>query len=452
MSDSTEGSRPADRFESVPESGRLPGTVASRDAQAVCVLAHSGSVDATLRAVLRARIEDYSVLVAVEDSDVRNAVEPYVAATVGRLDDDAGTRPLEARVVAEARERGFERVILVEPRPNEVVDYEGSRRELASNPGQDAVQARTTTVDAVEPAVVAVIPAYNEADTIAGVVAETARYVDEVVVVDDGSGDDTVNVARDAGAAVVEHETNQGYGAAVKTGFREADRLNADSMVLLDGDGQHDPESIPDLLAVQREEDAHIVIGSRYVDGPPDTAPAYRRVGLGVVNAALNASIRVLDGDLRVADTQSGFRAFDARAIRALAADDSIHDGMGASLDVLYRADRWDFTVREVSTDVRYDGDDSTHHPLAHGIDLLARISRAVEGRRPFLTLGVPGSLMATVGSLAFATGTFGLGLDAVSLAATVTGTLLVIAGGFALAALAVLHALDVFFARRETP
>lgn len=452
MSDSTDGASPGGGFDSVTESDGLPGPGTPEDAHAVCVLAGADDVDSTLRAVLRARVEDYPVLVAVDDPAVRDAVEPYVAATVGRLDDAAGTGPLEERVVAEARERGFDRVILVEPKSSEIVDYERSRRELAADAGRDAVRARKTALPAAEASVVAVVPAYNEADTIAGVVAETTRHVDETVVVDDGSEDDTVEVARDAGAVVVEHETNQGYGAAVKTGFREADRLNADHMVLLDGDAQHDPASIPDLLSVQREEDAHIVIGSRYVDGPPSTAPAYRRVGLGVVNAALNASIRVLDGDLRVADTQSGFRAFDARAIHALAADDSIHDGMGASLDVLYRANRWDFTVREVSTDVRYDGDDNTHHPLAHGVDLLARISRALEDRRPFLALGVPGGLLVTVGGLAFASGTLDLGLDAVSLAATVTGTLLVAVGGFALAALAVLHALDVFFSRREVP
>jgi len=93
--------------------------------------------------------------------------------------------------------------------------------------------------------VLAAIPAYNEEAAIADVVTETKQYADLVLVIDDGSSDDTVLLAKEAGATVIEHEENGGYGAALRTAFREANRRRADHLVILDGDGQHDPSDIP---------------------------------------------------------------------------------------------------------------------------------------------------------------------------------------------------------------
>ncbi|MFQ5759231.1 MAG: glycosyltransferase family 2 protein, partial [Candidatus Bathyarchaeia archaeon] len=98
------------------------------------------------------------------------------------------------------------------------------------------------------PFVVAAIPAYDEEKTIARVVLQAQRYVDRVVVCDDGSRDLTAKIAEKLGAEVIRHERNMGYGASIQSLFRKARELNADVMITLDGDGQHNSGEIPMLV------------------------------------------------------------------------------------------------------------------------------------------------------------------------------------------------------------
>ena len=95
---------------------------------------------------------------------------------------------------------------------------------------------------------IAAMPAYNEERSITEMVLGCQKYVDRVIVVDDGSSDATADRAASAGAHVVRHEWNAGYGAALRTCFETARELGADRMVIIDADGQHDPEEIPQLL------------------------------------------------------------------------------------------------------------------------------------------------------------------------------------------------------------
>ena len=118
--------------------------------------------------------------------------------------------------------------------------------------------------DLQEPLVVVGIPAYNEEKTIARVVLEAQKYADVVVVCDDGSADLTKQIAERLGADVVRHEQNSGYGAAIQTLFKRAKELRADVLVTLDGDGQHDPEEIPQLITPILTGNAEVVLGSRF--------------------------------------------------------------------------------------------------------------------------------------------------------------------------------------------
>jgi glycosyltransferase involved in cell wall biosynthesis len=144
----------------------------------------------------------------------------------------------------------------------------------------------------------AVIPAFNEAATVAGVVSRAFPHVDAVVVVDDGSRDGTGEAAREAGARVVAHPVNRGKGAALQTGVSS---LEAESYVMLDADGQHDPADIPRLLAALEGSD--LVIGSRFL-GDLGRMPLQRRLSNRLVTGAC-----ALATGLRVSDVQSGFRA-----------------------------------------------------------------------------------------------------------------------------------------------
>jgi glycosyltransferase involved in cell wall biosynthesis len=110
------------------------------------------------------------------------------------------------------------------------------------------------------PTVSAVIPAYNEEETVGEVVTRTLRHVDEVIVVDDGSTDETAIVARNSGAVVVLKEANKGVLESLKTGFKSA---KGEILVTLDADGQHDPDEIPILLELILDDRADLVLGAR---------------------------------------------------------------------------------------------------------------------------------------------------------------------------------------------
>ncbi len=161
------------------------------------------------------------------------------------------------------------------------------------------------------------LPMYNEEETIGTVVTLSKDYVDHVVCVDDGSSDSSARIAEACGAIVHRHRVNRGYGGALKSLFQIAKEMNADVLVILDSDGQHDPSSIPSLIEPIINGEADFVIGSRFVEGGnTEDMPAYRRLGIKVITAASN-----LSSDLDISDTQSGFRAFSRKAIERLRFD-----------------------------------------------------------------------------------------------------------------------------------
>lgn len=157
--------------------------------------------------------------------------------------------------------------------------------------------------------IIAVIPAYNEATRIASVVLAVKKYVDRVVVVDDGSSDETGKNATDAGAFVLRHMCNSGAGAATMTGIEAARLMGATSIITIDADEQHAPEDIPLLLAPIKENKADIVFANRF--GTRNKIPFIRRVFNGIGNI-----VSFIATGLWVSDSQCGFKAFGPRALQ----------------------------------------------------------------------------------------------------------------------------------------
>jgi glycosyltransferase involved in cell wall biosynthesis len=193
----------------------------------------------------------------------------------------------------------------------------------------------------------AIIPAYGEGTRIGEVVRRTLEYASEVLVVDDGSDDDTAANARAAGATVVKHEYNRGKGCAISTGLKWAEQGNYDVVVTLDGDGQHNPREIPKLLD-RLARGADIVIGCRM--NKPDGMPHDRLL----TNHFMSAVLSVL-AKRRIRDTQSGFKAMRVGRVRKLDMHTSRFDWES---ELIIKAARGGLRMHEVDIESIY----SNHH------------------------------------------------------------------------------------------
>jgi len=232
--------------------------------------------------------------------------------------------------------------------------------------------------------IVACIPAYNEEKTIAKVLLKTKKYVDKVIVCDDGSTDMTAAIAEALGAEVVRHERNMGYGAAIISLFRRARAMGADIMVTLDADGQHDPDYVPRLIEPVMRGDADIVIGSRFLAEEVDI-PAYRRIGIKIINWITG------HGSKKISDTQSGFRAYSRKAIETILPAEM---GMGVSTEILLKAEERGLRIKEVPLKIIYDVErPSKINPVTHGLDVIFSTIKHLSVRHPLMFYGIPGTL-----------------------------------------------------------
>ena len=235
----------------------------------------------------------------------------------------------------------------------------------------------------------ACIPAYNEESHIEDLVKSAKKHVDQVVVCDDGSTDDTANLAKKAGSTVISHKTNKGYGAAIISLFDYARNNNAQIMITLDGDGQHDPDQIPLLLDTITQHNVDVVIGSRFLN-QNTKAPGYRKRGIKIITSAANYG-----ADLKVSDSQSGFRAYSKNAI------DAIHpteEGMSVSTEILLKISNKGLSLAEIPITTSYDGDTSEHNPVSHGVSVLANTIKYVSIKHPLKFYGIPGLALIIAG------------------------------------------------------
>jgi glycosyltransferase involved in cell wall biosynthesis len=240
--------------------------------------------------------------------------------------------------------------------------------------------------------IIACIPALNEAQTISNIVISALKYVDKVLVCDDGSGDTTVIEARNAGAKVISNPVNLGKGASLKILFNYALKLNADIVVTLDADNQHDPRQIPDLIKPIIEKKADIVIGSRYLKNSNNKAPLYRKFGLMALNFLSN-------GDkVKVKDTQSGYRAFSRKSIQEMVNIKS--RGYGVESEQIKIAYKNGLNITEIPIDIIYKGiyKSSKMNPISQGFEVIKEIMDYSIDEKPMLFCGFPGLILLLIG------------------------------------------------------
>ena len=215
--------------------------------------------------------------------------------------------------------------------------------------------------------IIAAIPCFNTESSIKDVVLRAKKYVDQIVVVDDGSHDSTAEVARAAGALVVNHRANRGYGEAIKSCFEAARANGTDVLVILDGDGQNNPDNIPQVLKPVLTGEADLVIGSRFLTHECNI-PKYRRFGIGVITFLWNFGCKV-----QVSDSQSGFRVYSRKIFETFLLSEK---GMSSSIETIEDARRMGAVIKEVPISCIYVSSTLNLKAIRHGLSVALSVIR----------------------------------------------------------------------------
>jgi glycosyltransferase involved in cell wall biosynthesis len=221
--------------------------------------------------------------------------------------------------------------------------------------------------------IIALVPAFNEAERLRGVV-EGARAHLPVLVVDDGSADDTAAVGEAAGAEVLRRPRNGGKGMALRDGFRHALDGGFDAVVTLDADGQHDPREIPAFLSKARDGGADLIIGSRDFRGMPPVRRFANSVGRHCFSWALGQN---------VPDNQSGYRLVRRRLMQAML--ESAEQGFEFEVEMIVVCVRNGYTLDWVPIRTIYAGEKShirRGHHVKHFFRVVLQTRRAMRGSR----------------------------------------------------------------------
>ena len=236
------------------------------------------------------------------------------------------------------------------------------------------------------------IPAYNEEKNIAGIIMKLKRISQNIIVCDDGSKDLTGEIAQELGAIVIKHKKNLGYGAAIRTIFLKSKELKTDALVTFDADGQHRIEDIDNVLEPIKNNQADIVIGSRFLNNNQNI-PKYRKAGIKTITELTNIA-----GGTKITDSQSGFRAYNKKILENIQPTES---GMGVSTEILIKTQKAKFRISEVPIIISYEGETSTHNPISHGSSVILSTLKYVAIERPLTFYGIPGVILLCIG-LAF--------------------------------------------------
>ncbi len=225
-----------------------------------------------------------------------------------------------------------------------------------------------------------IIPAYNAESTLEQVFSRIPRRdYHRIIVVDDGSYDNTAEVARKHGVELIRHEYNRGYGGAQKTGYRRALELGADITVLLHADAQYAPEEMPNLIKAVSDQNADIVLGSRVLGGKmlEGGMPLIRYIGNRLLTKIENIAFGT-----DITEFHTGYRVYTSRALKALNLEDYT-DKFHFDSEILIEAKKKSLRIVEVPIGTTYAGERSYLDPLTYGIQVLLLILRYKLGR-PF--------------------------------------------------------------------
>ena len=268
---------------------------------------------------------------------------------------------------------------------------------------------------------IACIPAYNEESNIRKTVKNVGKFVDKVIVCDDGSNDNTVLEAEGAGAYVIKCNKNKGKGAALQELFKFAKSSNIDIMITIDADGQFVADEIPILLKPIIEKKSDIVIGYRFDD--KTEMPKYRKIGNKFLDKITN-----LAENIEVRDTQSGFRSYSKKAIETINFNT---DGFGADSEILINATEKKLKISEEKVTVIYNtgGRTSTKNPILHTSEVVTSVIEKIALKHPLKYLGIPGIVLIFTGiifGINLSTGFNETGYFSIPITLIVLGTLVI--------------------------
>ncbi len=233
------------------------------------------------------------------------------------------------------------------------------------------------------------IPAFNEGRNIEEILLQLQTITDTIIVCNDGSQDSTGMIAEKLGAIVINHSKNLGYGASIRSIFLKAKEINCDILLTFDADGQHRVKDIETVLLPIKNQQADIVIGSRFLEKNKHV-PGYRKIGIKAITKVTNAY-----SGKELTDSQSGFRAYTKKVLEECTPSET---GMGVSTEILMKAFKNNFKIVEVPIVVLYEGDTSTHNPVSHGVGVMLSTLKFISIDHPLKFYGVPGITFLTIG------------------------------------------------------
>ena len=229
------------------------------------------------------------------------------------------------------------------------------------------------------------IPAYNAQSTISEAVKRCQKFADLVLVINDGSSDNTEEVAGKAGADIITHRKNRGYGGAIKTALEEGLKRNARVTITFDADLQHDAKDIPKIIEPILSNESDIVIGSRFLEKNTGVK-TYRKFGIRFITSL----VRLFSGN-NIRDAESGFRGYSIDSLKQLIPMLET-EGMGMSAEILLKASVSKLKIVEVPRKEMYPENvqTSSQNPLKHGLSVILTIIKLVIETKPLVAFGIP--------------------------------------------------------------